>query len=77
MDEISQWASRYGLTFSEHPLKTKPDLRHCHLRMPGQKGTLEVTVSSTNSVQIEVRANRQGAWINVALRSLRAQLSQN
>ena len=58
-----------GLVVKEMPLKSLPNGNHWHVSKPGERGVLELTWSEGILV-FEVRANRQGAWIENAIAAL-------
>ena len=63
---MARMALQHGLVPTEHPLKTKPEWRHWHLRKPGCSGTLEATWDGSD-LHFTVRSNRAAPWIDEIL----------
>ncbi len=66
---LAQSVLTQGLSIQDQNLKSLPHGRHWHVRKPGVKGTLEITYDG-QELWMEVRANRQGEWIDAAVDQL-------
>ncbi len=64
-----------GWNVVEHPLKSRPDARHWHVRAPIGPGTVEVTLLLGTKWSIEVRTNRSSTWAEATAAELRVQIS--
>lgn len=70
-ERVVRLAESRRLSVKEVPLKTLPHVRHWHLRVPGQPGTVEITWDPTaERFTLEVRKGREGKWTQPAIANL-------
>ncbi len=68
---LLKFSETRGFQCEEHPLASRPQDRHWHLRKPNQPGTIEITWQPIEErTLVMVRANRRGKWTDEEIRSL-------
>ncbi len=64
-------ADSQGFQCEEHPLASRPQDRHWHVRKPNQPGTIEITWQPIERrTLLIVRANRRGKWSDEEIQAL-------
>ena len=72
-DDVLDECRRRGLVVrSERELARQPGSRHWHLRIPGRKGTLELS-ETHDRVWLKVHPLRDGGWASALAQELAAQ----
>jgi hypothetical protein len=68
---LLKFAQTQGLQCEEHPLASRPQDRHWHLRKPKQPGTIEITWQPVEQrTLLIVRTNRRGKWSDEEIQAL-------
>ena len=72
-------ATQFGLHIGMRgTLRTYPGSRHWHLRKPGERGTLEVTLwPAGKRVWLSVQAGRRAEWIADILPQIKAWIEEH
>jgi hypothetical protein len=74
--QVEELAARLGLECLVLNLARYPGCRHFHLRKVGEKGTLECTWwPSAGRLWLSRRSNREGVWIDDAVRAFQDEFS--
>lgn len=68
---LLKFADSQGFQCEEHPLASRPQDRHWHVRKPNQPGTIEITWQPIERrTLLIVRANRRGKWSDEEIQAL-------